>query len=126
MTRLDTRMSQLSLDLDTAVTCVHLACAAYCDPGQIKNWTCKPCVASGVDDMRVIETFYAKKTDTNGYVGLDPANKRIIVAFMGKSEACCLLWQRRQTIVIDRQLVLGLPFFSSRLCRQPRYQAVDL
>jgi hypothetical protein len=49
---------------------------------QVRAWTCTPCVGSGLQ-LDVIDFFYAKQTDTNGYVGVDHANNRIIVAFMG-------------------------------------------
>jgi len=70
------------VDVAQAQLSVNLSASAYCNEQQVRAWTCVPCVGSGLK-LDVLDFFYAKETDTNGYVGVDHDNERIIVAFMG-------------------------------------------
>ncbi len=71
------------LDVGEALRCVYLSAAAYCNPDNVRTWSCLPCRLANITGFRTLETIYAPKTDTHGYIGLDVRGKRIVVAFMG-------------------------------------------
>ncbi|EDQ87174.1 uncharacterized protein MONBRDRAFT_38123 [Monosiga brevicollis MX1] len=76
------RLANGGFDYNIALGSVNLSAAAYCDPSVIKAWSCPPCVGTGLA-LDVKDVFHASETDTNGYIGIDEAGKRIIVAFQG-------------------------------------------
>ncbi|EGD72617.1 hypothetical protein PTSG_04353 [Salpingoeca rosetta] len=72
-----------SFDYEISLRGVQYSAAAYCSNSTVKDWSCKPCHGAGLPALSDINVFYAKKTSTYGYVGLDSVNKYIVVAFQG-------------------------------------------
>eukprot|EP01147_Barroeca_monosierra_P006122 gene6122-9182_t len=72
-----------SFDINLGLRAVEYSAAAYCSNSTVQNWSCKPCQNSGLPSLSEVQIFYAKKTSTYGYIGVDKQNKYIVVAFQG-------------------------------------------
>eukprot|EP00043_Microstomoeca_roanoka_P012750 m.123859 g.123859 ORF g.123859 m.123859 type:complete len:328 (+) comp15579_c2_seq2:1202-2185(+) len=70
-----------AMQADLAMLALHYSTAAYCSNASVATWTCKPCKA--LPTLANLHTFYASKTSTFGYAGIDNVNKYIVVAFQG-------------------------------------------
>lgn len=63
---------------------VRYAGAAYCtrlSKNNISSWGCRACSRAG--QLTNVESFYNAKRNTNGYVGYDPSENRVVVSFSG-------------------------------------------
>ncbi|KAI8819386.1 Alpha/Beta hydrolase protein [Fimicolochytrium jonesii] len=71
-------------DLKNAELYQLYSAAAYCLNG-LDGWICKDRCAGGTLGTKLISKFVDSKTDTVGYVAVNPSRKEIIVAFRGTS-----------------------------------------
>ena len=68
-------------DVKDANNTLHLAWASYCNETALRDWSCEWCQ----DEIETEITAYLKdtKAGTQGFVGVDKANNRIVVAYRG-------------------------------------------
>lgn len=76
-----------AFDVKRANDTLHYAWSSYCNETALRTWSCEWCVGSNAPPRVQIQAYLADKlAGTQGFVGLDEAGGRIIVAFRGSSD----------------------------------------
>ena len=70
-------------DVNTAFSALYYSKSAYCDQASLVSWDCVPCKAYPPKLTQV--TVATGTYESQGYVGYNPADNQIVVAFRGSS-----------------------------------------
>ncbi|KAG5481967.1 hypothetical protein LSCM1_05683 [Leishmania martiniquensis] len=91
-------VAQKPYSFDEAWRAHFFSRASYCKTRLISSWTCGP-ACRNVSNFRVTTIMYDYEMDTSGFMGLDHANKQIVVAFRGANDIEKFLREFSDTIV---------------------------
>ncbi|KAJ1453489.1 Alpha/Beta hydrolase protein [Pelagophyceae sp. CCMP2097] len=74
-----------AFDAVAANRTLHLAFASFCGAASLQRWDCTWCKSTGAD-VELLAFLNSTEYGTQGYVGLDFAGARLVVAFRGSSD----------------------------------------
>jgi len=75
----------------TALRYLWYSYAAYCDAGDITNWSCQWCTGDDYT-LEQVSTVYDAPSDTFGFIGYNDAHNEIVVSYRGTQPTSLTNW----------------------------------